>query len=134
MSLLPDEGKEFIEFLKTNLELSVHVGNFLDLLLHNCRFDMILDICNAYSSLLDKVDGKKIFYITFAKKISTSIIDDFTKNLTDIFGGTVECVAREDPSLIDGVKIQYRSRVLDYSAKSRLKRLHGAIRRENYEN
>jgi F-type H+-transporting ATPase subunit delta len=134
MSLLPQEGERFIEFLKTNLKLSAHVVNFLDLLLHNERFGMIIDICDAYFSLLAKMSGKKFFLLTFAKKVPESIIEDFSLSLVDIFGGEVECIVNEDPSLIDGVKLQYRSRVLDYSLKSRLRRLHGAIRRENYEN
>jgi F-type H+-transporting ATPase subunit delta len=134
VSLLTDEGTKFINFAKEALHLSAEVDNFLNLLLDNSRLGMILEICNAYSAFLDQVKGKKLFYLTFAKEVSDSVVDELEDNLRSVFGGEIECIVGTDSSLIEGMKLQYRSRILDYSLKSRLRRLHSAIRRENYEN
>lgn len=134
ISLLKNEGVKFIEFLNENFEISEDIYNFMFLLLDNNRFDMILDIADAYSSYLDKLNGKKIFYITFARDVSKNVVNKMQKNLQEIFGGQIECIIKKDESLIDGVKLQHNSRILDYSLKSRLRRLHSAIRGESYEN
>ena len=134
ISLLADEGIKFVEFLKIKLNLSNYMGNFMDLLLRNKRIGMILDICSTYEAFLNQMDGKKFFHLTFAKGISDSLVKQFTEYLRGVFGEKVECLIKQDKSLIDGVKVQYRSRILDYSLKSRLKRLHCVIKGGDYEN
>jgi F-type H+-transporting ATPase subunit delta len=132
--LLPNEGANFVDFLKANLTLSDELVNFLNLLLHNDRLGLIVDICDAYSAFLDQIRGKKFFYLTCANNVSRVMINRLIDDLKSNFGGEIECVVTKDMSLIGGVKLQYRSRILDYSVRSRLRRLHNAIRRENYEN
>jgi F-type H+-transporting ATPase subunit delta len=134
ISLLSEDGIKFVESVKMKLKLSKYMSNFMDLLLHNKRLDVILDICAAYEAFLNQIDNKKFFYLTFAKEISDSLVKQFTEYLEKSFGGKVECIVKHDSSLIDGVKVQYRSRILDYSLKSRLKRLHCVIRSGSYEN
>lgn len=134
VSLIKDEGRRLVEFLNENFEISDDVYRFMLLLLDNDRFEMILDIIDAYSAYLDKLDGKKVFYITFARDVSREVVDLAEKGLQEIFGGHVECVVKKDESLIDGVKLQHNSRILDYSLKSRLRMLRSAIKGESYEN
>lgn len=134
ISLIEDEGKRFIKFLKENYDLLDYLYNFLWVLLKNGRFEMILDISDAYSAYLDKLDGKKVFYITFAKEVSKSVVEQARKGLEEVFGGKVECFVRKDETLIDGVKLQHNSRILDYSLKSKLRMLSSAIKGEYYEN
>lgn len=133
ISLLSEDGIRFVKSIKVKLNLSEYMSNFMDLLLHNKRLDMILDICAAYEAFLDKIDNKKFFYLTFAKDISDSLVKQFTEYLEKAFGGKAECIVNHDQSLIEGVKVQYRSRILDYSLKSRIKRLHCVIRSGSYE-
>lgn len=134
MSLLTGDGLRFVEFMKKKLNLSNCMSNFIDLLLDNKRLGIILEICAAYEAFLNQVDSKRFFYLTFAKEISDSLVKQFSEYLEKAFGGSVECIVKHDRSLIDGVKVQYRSRILDYSLKSRLKRLHCVVRSGNYEN
>ena len=123
-----------VDFLKNNLKLSAEVSNFLNLLLHNNRFEMIIEICDAYAAYLDKLDGKKQLYLTLAKEQTKTSINELLNNLKTVFGDKIECVTRIDPAIKDGFKLQYQSKVLDYSLKSKLRRLRTAIRRDSYEN
>lgn len=134
VSFLSEEGQKFADFLKKNLKLSTEVSNFLSVLLHNNRFGMILEICDAYVLYLDKLDGKKLFYLTLAKEQTKTSMSDLLKNLKSVFGDKIECVTRIDSAIKDGFKLQYQSKVLDYSLKSKLRRLRTAIRRDSYEN
>ncbi|MDR2158285.1 MAG: ATP synthase F1 subunit delta [Holosporaceae bacterium] len=133
-SLMTKSGENFISMLKDELNLSKEVGNFLDLLLKNHRLSLLMEICDAYLSFVDKIKGKKIFYITYAKGFSKSDEKRLAGDLRAVFGGEIECVSVQDPLLVGGIKIQFRSKILDYSVKSRLARLSSAIRGDNYEN
>ncbi|GHU17518.1 hypothetical protein FACS189472_04540 [Alphaproteobacteria bacterium] len=134
ITLLKSEGAKFINALKIDLGLSETVGNFLDVLESNNRLFMILDICNAYEAHLDTVSGKKRIYLTFANAASESEQEKIKRDLAEVFGKKVEYDVQFDPSLIDGFKIQYRSKILDYSALSKIRRLRNAIRRGSDEN
>jgi ATP synthase F1 delta subunit len=119
--------------LKKELKLSPEVSAFLDLLRKNKRLTMIIEMCNAYISLADKENSKEIILVTYAKKFPKN---DEKKLLQSIeaLGRQMLCVTRKDPALIAGVKIQYRSKILDYSIKSKLDRLCNAITGNVHEN
>lgn len=134
LSFFADDGLKFVRFLKENLDLCVEVRNFLDLLLVNDRFYLIIDICCAFADHLDKVAGKKRVYLTLAEKQSDSAFENLMNKVKDTFGKQTECITRLDPSLKGGFTLQYKSKVLDYSLASKLRRLRSAIRREGYEN
>lgn len=134
VTFLSDDGGKLVNFIKSNVRMSSEVSNFLDLLRTNGRFSMILRMCDAYLAYLDRIDGKKVFHVTLAKKDSAYSADKLVDELQSVFGGQIECVTKFDPSIKDGFKLQYQSKVLDYSLKSKLRRLRIAMRRENYEN
>ena len=113
--------------LKNELKLSKEVGNFLALLLKNKRLSLIAEICSAYLLFIDRTSGKKVFLVTHATDFSRTDKKQLGDNLYKVFGGKIEFVSRKDPSLIDGIKIQFHSKILDYSMKSRLTRLRHVI-------
>lgn len=129
-SLLPEDGRAFVEVLISELELLPEIGNFLKLVLSNRRFSAILDICEAYEKFYDQMNDKKIFYVTYAKSFSEKNKVELAERLRELFGGTIEFVARQDASLIDGLQIRYGSKILDYSVKSKLERLKKSMRGE----
>ncbi|MDR1334432.1 MAG: ATP synthase F1 subunit delta [Holosporaceae bacterium] len=134
ISLMVERGKDFVIHLKNVLRLSQQLENFLLLLVKNERLSLLLKICDGYLSFIDKVKGKKFFLITYAGDFSENDRQRLMDNLHSIFGGEIEYVIREDSSLIGGIKVQFRSKILDYSVKSRLARLHRAIKGDVYEN
>lgn len=130
-SLLPKDGGLFVDTLVSELELLPEVGNFLKLVLGNKRFSEILNICLAYEKFFDKMNGKKIFHVTYAKSFSDQTKAKLSKRLQGLFGGEVDFVARQDASLIDGFQIRYGSKILDYSMKSKLDRLKRSMKGES---
>jgi F-type H+-transporting ATPase subunit delta len=132
--LLTESGKAFIAQLKDDLKLSEEVSNFLHLLLKNKRLPLIIEMCDGYFSFIDSVRGKKKFYITYAGDFSKSDEKHLKEDLHSVYGGEIECICDEDPSLIGGIKVRFRSKILDYSVKSRLAQLRCAIRGDNCEN
>jgi ATP synthase F1 delta subunit len=134
ISLISELGEKFVSQLKDELKLSKEVGNFVALLAKNKRLPLIVDICDGYLSLVDRIEGKKVFYVayatTFTKTDEKNLVDDLSK----VFEGKIKCVTSKDPSLIGGLKVRFRSKILDYSVKSKLERLGRAIRGDGYEN
>ncbi|MCR5225307.1 MAG: ATP synthase F1 subunit delta [Alphaproteobacteria bacterium] len=133
-TLMHSFGMTFINDLVRTLKLCKEVENFLKLLLKNKRFTLLTDICSGYEKFVSEVNGEKVFHVTYAKSFTKSDEERLLRNLKWTFGENVKCVAKKDESLIDGMTVQYRSKILDYSVKSRLERLHSAIRGDNYEN
>jgi F-type H+-transporting ATPase subunit delta len=134
ISLITKFGETFISTLEKELKLSKEVSNFLALLLKNKRLSLIIKICDRYLSFLDEIKQKKTFFITYATSFSKSDEKLLTEDLQNFFGGKVQCTSEKDPSLIGGIKVQFRSKVLDYSVKSKLARLRSAIKGDHYEN
>lgn len=130
-SLLPKDGQALVSTLISELKLLPEVGNFLKLILSNKRFSEILDICKAYEKFYDLMNDRKVFYITYAKKFSHDTKAELSKHLQELFGGTIDFVARQDNSLIDGLQIRYGSKILDYSMKSKLERLRRSMKGES---
>ena len=127
-SVLPKDGELLVNTLISELKLLPEVGNFLKLVLSNRRFSSILDICEAYEKFFDQMNGKRIFYVTYAKSFSKNNKEELSKRLQELFGGKIEFVSRKDESLIDGLQIRYGSKILDYSVKSKLKRLKKSMK------
>lgn len=133
ISLIKSEGEEFIRVLCRELKLPNELENFFAILLKNDKFSMVLSMCDAYLAYLDKIDGKKLFFVTFAKDMTEQRKKQLKTDLVDVFGGEIECVVVKDASLIDGFCIQHGFKILDYSVRSRLKRLSSAMRKDSYE-
>ncbi|MDR2794518.1 MAG: ATP synthase F1 subunit delta [Holosporaceae bacterium] len=134
MTFLKCDGTQLVQLLKRELDLAEIVGNFLETLKDNDRLFMLIDICDTYETLLNEISGKRRLHLTFARDTSEREEQALRKDLAEVFGEKAEYDIQYDSSLIDGFKIQYRSKILDYSALSKIKRLRSAIRRENDEN
>ncbi len=133
LTLLSYREIAFVENMIKELSLVAEIGNFLKLLLKNRRFNLLPEICKAYISFVDAKRGKKVFCVKYAKQFSDEDKIKLQKELSEIFSGDIECIASKDESLIDGIQIRYRSKVLDYSMKSKLLRLEDAIKGDRNE-
>lgn len=134
LSMISLESTELINIINEKFNIPKELENFLHLLVKNKKIGSLVEICDGYATLVDQMHGKKVFHITYAKTFSEHDEKNLIKKLQLIFDGTIECVSKKDPSLIDGIQIRYLSKMLDYSLKSKLERLRYAIRGENYEN
>lgn len=134
ISLLHDEGERFVDFLINELKLEKIISNFLRELLQNRRIHFLLEICNDFPRYIDRVNGKKLFYVTAARELTKEELYLMKTHFSQVFGGDIDCVIDIAPDLMGGFTVQYKSKILDYSVASRLKRLNSAIKGENYEN
>ncbi len=133
-SMMKNFGTAFINTLKSNLNLIPELCNFLDLLRVNKRLQLITEFCDGFKKYQEALDGKKYFFISTAQAMNKKSQEELKDRLQSVFGGKIELILRKDPSILGGIIIRYRSKVLDYSVKSRIMRLHSAIRGESYEN
>jgi F-type H+-transporting ATPase subunit delta len=133
LTLLRSFGARYVEYLKNTLGLCDILGNFLELLLSNGRINMLVEICDAYEALADKIAGRKRIFLTFARETPSSEQSKLRNDIVGVFGENVEYHVHIDPSIIDGFKVRHRSKILDYSIKSKIRRLQNAIGREDEE-
>ena len=133
-SMIKNFGTIFVDSLKSNLKLLPELCNFLDLLRVNKRLQLITEFCDGFKKYQEQLDGKKYFFISTAQTMDKKSQDELKNRLQSVFGGKIELILRKDPSILGGIIIRYRSKMLDYSVKSRIMRLHSAIKGESYEN
>ncbi|MDR1375628.1 MAG: ATP synthase F1 subunit delta [Holosporaceae bacterium] len=126
-SLLLECGLEFINRLKRDLKLSLEVSTFLGLLHKNKRLTTLIKICEAYIFLTDKENSRETILVVYAKKFPKLDERRLISNMEEILGRRVQCVTQKDPTLIEGIKVRYHSKILDCSIKSKLNRLCNAI-------
>ena len=128
-SLMPKDGEQLISTLTDDLGLRGEVKNFLRLILWNHRFSEILDICKSFEDLCDEVKGR-VFHVTFAKDFSEEKKQELRDSLkkADEVSLNVKIVEDQDDSLIGGFQVRHKSKLMDYSVKSKLFRLRAALK------
>lgn len=134
-SLMPKDAENFVDMLSDFADCHSVVLNFLKLLARNKRFILLPQIAQKYSDYLKEIAGTKTVFVTYADEFSAKDQEELLKDLKEVFEcDNVECVLQQDRSLIGGIQVRYKSKMLDYSVKSKLARLHEAIRRSSYAN
>lgn len=108
---------------KDILELDDAVYNMLKLLIKNGRAYLMKDICNAYNELLRTIAGREKFYITVSSEYEKSDMDSIVAKIKDAFSQNAECIFMPCEKTFYGVRIQHKSKILDYSVESKITRL-----------
>lgn len=132
-TLMMGDGFKFIDEMSSSLNLLPQIKNFIKLLLMNKRFERILEICDNYATLVDRIHGKKIFLLTFTKSSHRLSSINVMDKLKKAFGSNIDCVVQFDEDLLGGFTIQHKSKILDYSVKSKLVRLNKTMKGEYNE-
>lgn len=134
-SLMPKDAEDFVDVLSESADCPSVILNFLRLLARNKRFVLLPQISREYDNYLKEIRGTKTILVTYADEFSEKEQKKLLSDLKEVFGcDNVECVLQQDRSLIGGIQVRYKSKMLDYSVKSKLARLHEAIRRSSYAN
>lgn len=128
-SLMPKDGEQLVNVLADELGLRAEVKNFLKVILWNHRFSEILDICKSFANLCDEVKGR-VFHVTFAKDFPEDKKRDLRDSLREVNDEdlNVKIVEDQDDSLIGGFQVRHKSKLMDYSVKSKLSRLRAALK------
>ena len=109
-------------------DFSDEVRGFLNLLLEYNRFADLIDIVDEFALLYD--DEKKI--ATGTATTAVKLDDDQLKRLGDSYAkkynlNVVRLENKVDPSILGGVVLQVKDRVIDGSVKNRLKKIRAQI-------
>ncbi|WP_297953052.1 F0F1 ATP synthase subunit delta [uncultured Lactobacillus sp.] len=124
------DKKEFLTAIEQNF--SAEVQDFLNLLLEYNRFADLIEIIDRFVLLYD--NEKKI-----ASGVATTAVkldDDQLKRLGESFAkkyslNAVRLENKVDPSILGGVVLQVKDRVIDGSVKNKLKKIRAQIIDEN---
>ena len=112
-----------IEAMREALHLDDLVYNFLRLLVKNNRAYLIKDICACYNSFLSEQSGRSKFFVTISSSYEKSDKDSIAAKIKNTFSQNAECIFLPGESDFYGVRIQHKSKILDYSIESKMSRL-----------
>ena len=113
-------------------DFSDEVQGFLNLLLEYNRFADLIDIIDQFSLLYDNENKIASGTATTAVKLD----DDQLERLSESFAkkydlNAVRLENKVDPSILGGVILQVKDRVIDGSVKNKLKKIRAQIIDEN---
>lgn len=103
-------------------------ARFVGLLAERRRLFVLTDIIAAFQRLLAAHRGEVSAEVTSATALSDSQLDAIRSALKRVVGGNVAVDARLDKSLIGGLVVRLGSRMVDASLKSKLQRMHLAMK------
>ena len=113
-------------------DFSNEVQSFLNLLLDYDRFSDLVEIINCYNDLYDQEKSIAAGVATTAVKLD----EDQLKRLGDSYASkyhlkSLRLKNQVDPSIIGGVILQVKDRVIDGSVKNKLKKIRAQLVEDN---
>ena len=102
-------------------------ANFLRVLVHHGRIDMLPLIQNVLTKLQEEAAGKQRIRVKSARVLSDSSRSQIVSHLKNTFGFEPLLQETVDASLLGGVILQVGDTVYDSSLRSRLKQLKGRL-------
>lgn len=94
--------------------------NFLGVLNHNNRLDLLPAIAAAYREALDERAGRVRVWVRSATPLDDAEREELTRTLAATLGKQPILNVRVEPELLGGLVVQVGDRVYDSSVKSRL--------------
>lgn len=131
LSVFKDFADNVVDFINEKFQLSQYTYNMLKLMVESKRIGLLKEICEGYQRLVYDMSGRMKFYVTISDNYQESDKDSISALIKSKFSEKAECFFingnRKDKSFY-GVTIQYNDRILDYSAKSEIRRLLESMR------
>jgi F-type H+-transporting ATPase subunit delta len=103
------------------------VVRLVNLLVARGRIQVLPAIAEEYVRLLNNHRGVVMAVVTSAAPLSPEEITAIRQRVEDMAGSAVDLRTQVDPSLIGGLTIQIRDRLLDASVRGRLERLRDQL-------
>ena len=119
-----DEKKELIKKIFTG-KINEKLLNLLFLLIDNKRFNILSEIQNQLSKLVNKSKGTIVAEVYSAVDIDTNTLEKLKQSIANTIGHNekVEVESKIEHSLIGGIKVKINDLVYDGSIKGRLENL-----------
>ncbi len=96
---------------------------FLQMMVGLNRFDLVLEIGDAFASRLEAAENKMIAEVTTAVPIEADFSDRLAKRLSEMVGREVAIRTRVDADLIGGIIVRIGGKLVDASVRNQLSRM-----------
>ena len=117
----------FINHLTEKLGFSKNLKNFFLLLIKKRRIFFIKKITESFLKLCSKKRGEVKASLISSKELSSSELDEISKELSKSMGSKIIFDYKVDKDLIGGLKLQVGSYMIDTSVKNKLKQYEQAM-------
>ncbi len=118
---------EVINLLTNKLGFSKDLKNFFLLLIQKRRIFFIKKIMDSFLKLCSKKRGETSAFLISSRKLSQSDLDLIRNDLSKATGSNLRFDFKVDESLIEGLKLQLGSFMIDTSIKSKLRKYELAM-------
>ncbi|MBW7911013.1 MAG: F0F1 ATP synthase subunit delta [Alphaproteobacteria bacterium] len=122
---------EALSALAAHLKLSPASTQLLGTLALKRRLDILALVIDAVQAMIAAHKGEVTADVTAAQALEQGQIDRIAANLKKAIGADVKVKLHVDPSIMGGLIIRVGSRLIDSSVKTKLERLHRALKSSN---
>ena len=125
--LRADQVKALVAISK-HLKLSPLTEKLLGTVAHNRRLPELEGIVVATQKLIADHKGEVTAEVTAAQALDQSQIDAIAANLKKVLGKKVNVSLNVDPEIMGGLIVKVGSQLIDSSVRTKLERLHRALK------
>ena len=119
---LIETQNKVLDILSEKLSFSKNLKNFFLLLIEKRRIFFSKKILDSFLRLCSKKRGEIKASLISSKELSTSELENISKELSTSIGSTIKFDYKTDQELIGGLKLQLGSFMIDTSIKNKLKK------------
>ena len=109
------------------MSFSKNLKNFFLLLIEKRRIFFVKKISESFLKLCSRKRGEVKASLISSKELSSSELDEISKDLSNSMGSTIKFDYKVDKDLIGGLKLQLGSFMIDTSIKNKLKKYKQAM-------
>ena len=113
---------KILSLLSEKLSFSKNLNNFFLLLIKKRRIFFVTNIIDSFLKLCSKKRGEIKAFLISSKKLSSSELENISKELSLSMGSIIKFDYKVDNDLIGGLKLQLGSFMIDTSIKNKLKK------------
>lgn len=114
-----------------HLKVSALSEKFVGTLAQNQRLPVLAQVVAAVQKLIAAHKGEATAEVTSAIELSDAQIKQLADHLKKIMGLTVKINVTVDPAIVGGLVVRVGSKLMDASVKTKLERLHRALKNPN---
>ncbi len=107
-------------YKKSSVTVQETLGRFFEVLLKKSRFYLVHDIALIYKKIADESQKRTMLVIQSAVPLSTDAERQIVQQMEKIAGAKVEVKKELNPSIIGGVVVRFRNKILDGSVLNRI--------------
>ena len=109
-------------------KVSTNALNLLKLCVQKRRSDILADLADHYETAFLNQQGIELASFESATSVSDSEVAEIKAQLERIFDKSIQVQNKENPDLIAGLKIKVSNKVIDYSLKTKIKKLRQTLK------